>query len=99
MVYSHPELVSFLTAIVSVNKGLKGGFGVGFVVGAGWGVERGAVVVVGSADGIKFVLDYGYDMGSSYGSFYYSNDRKPVGSFLDDHLNTMMELYFIYLIL
>ena len=45
------------------------------------------------------MLDYGYDIGSSYGSFYYSNDRKPVGSFLDDHLNTMMELYFIYLIL
>ena len=53
--------------------------------------------MVGSADEITFGIDYGSDMGSSYEYFDYYNYGKPVDSFLDNNLNTMMKLYLIYL--
>ena len=70
-----------------------------------FGASLGLVVNIGfvdvdfHSDGIKFVLDDGSDLGSSYWSFYYSNYGKLASLFLDYHLNTMMELYLIYMIL
>ena len=63
---------------------------VGFGFSVGWVFDRGVVDVVYSADGISFGLDDGSDMGSSCGYFDDSNDGKPVYSFIDDNLNTMV---------
>ena len=62
----------------------------GFGVRVGLGFYSGVVGVVCSADRISFGLDDGSDMGSSCGYFDDSNDGKPVYSFIDDNLNTMV---------